>query len=139
MPLSRGVPVQLDRERRLRYPMAAIAAIEDKYEIDVLAGGGLPTATLEDIIWFIWLGLTHAGETLEPDTWWDRVLFLLGLAEERELQPSDVAEWIDMQNLPHVTEALDAAMGGAEIEADGRPGKPQPQTTSPSGSSGPPV
>lgn len=110
---TRGVAVELDRERRLRYPMSAIKEIQARFDINLMAGEGLQAESLDDVVWVIWLGLRHEDPG-EP-AWWEKVLAYLGLRDvEPRITPELVAEWIDLENIAEVTEAMQRAMGGGE-------------------------
>lgn len=114
IPARSRATVEMDRTRRLRYNIAAIEAIEARYDVNIMNGDPLKFSSLDDIVWLAWLGLYHAGET--PDvkpTWWQRLLAHFGLYEPPELTRDHVAEWIDMQNMGAVSDAINEAMGGA--------------------------
>lgn len=119
MSVQRGVPIELDRERRLRYTLGAMRDIEERLGVDIMAGDPINFAQLEDVVWLVWLGLYHAGETMdEADLpWYQRILVFLGVVDQPPIKLDQVEEWIDMQNLLTVTEALDIAFGGDQIEA----------------------
>lgn len=127
----RGRKILLDRERRIRFTLGAVEEIQDRFDIDIIAGDPFSFNEIEDITWLTWVGLKHAGEKPDVDSWWDRLLITLGIRPEPELTVADVAEWIDMQNLVEVSRAINEAMGSekvdaARLEAEGADGNPTP-------------
>lgn len=109
---GRGATVHLDCERRIRFTLAAIKEIQKRYDVDLVAGEKFEFGDLDDIVWIVWTGLRHAGETPDVElSWWDRLLIGLGLREEPRLTQEIVAEWIDMENFVEVTNVLKRAMG----------------------------
>lgn len=116
---DRGVPIEVDRERRLRYPMKAVREVEDRFDINMVKGEEFQTENLDDFIWLIWLGLRH--EDPGPPSIADRILSALGL---RELEPRITQDWVaenvDMQTMEDVGTAMMRAMGGTLEEASVR-------------------
>lgn len=115
--VRRGHPVELDRERRLRFNMAAVSEIQDRFGVDLVAGEDFAASELDDLVWLVWLGLKHAGERPPDVPWWTRLMVTLGLTEPPEIPQELVYEWVDMENLIDVSNALNVAMG-AQVDAD---------------------
>lgn len=93
---TKGIPVDLDKERHLRYSLGAMKDIEDKFgSLDQVSGVG-------DTIYVIWRGLVHEDEDLTED---------------------DVAEMVDGENLGDVMDAVARAFGGdpdaVDVSAEG--------------------
>lgn len=124
--VRRGAPVELDRERRVRYTLRAVAEIQEKFDVDIVSGERLPFNRIEDIAWLVWIGLREAGE--RPDSpWWRRLLVAIGVLDPPELPLDEVAGWIDMQNITDVATALQEAMGQEAVEPeDLQPESPDP-------------
>lgn len=133
MSTRKGRTIQLDRERRIRFTLGAVEEIQDRFDIDIVAGDPFKFDAVQDIVWLTWVGLKHAGETPDVTSPWQRLLITLGVKEEPELTPEDVAEWIDMQNLVDVSRALNDAMGSEEVDPEQleveEPGNPTVQGT----------
>ncbi|MFP3947151.1 MAG: hypothetical protein ACLFWG_00340 [Longimicrobiales bacterium] len=117
---DRGVPIEMDRERRLRYPMSAVREVEDRFEINMVKGEEFQTENLDDFIWLIWLGLRH--EDPGPPSLWRRLLARLGIGQDPEPRITQewVAENVDMQTMEAVGTAMMRAMGGTLEEASVR-------------------
>lgn len=123
---GRGVPVTLDRERHIRYPMAAVQEIEEHFDTNLMAGEGVDPEGVDDVVWLIWLGLQYGEPEPPPQpVWtrlWHRVLEALGVRDrEPELTREYVARWVDLQNMDEVLDALNEAMGGAADEGEVAP------------------
>lgn len=126
---DRGVPVELDRERRIRYPMAAVQRIEERFDADLIAGTGVEPEGVEDVVWLIWLGLQYGEPEDSPTPVWERawgwLLEKLGLRRpEPELTEERVAAYVDLANMDDVLVAVNEAMGG-EPEGDGEVAPPE--------------
>ena len=134
MSTRKGRKIELDRERRIRFTLAAVEEIQDRFDVDIIAGDPMKFEAVEDITFITWVGLKHAGETPDVTSWWDRLLITLGIKQEPELALEDVAGWLDMENLVDVSRAINEAMGSAklnpdEVEAMGAPENPTPAVT----------
>lgn len=84
---TRGVPVQLDRERHLRFTLRTIREIRTEFGMDALTEG----VSMEAIAKLLWYGLKH---------------------EDPDLTVEAVEELVDMQNLTELIQAVTAATGG---------------------------
>lgn len=114
-----AVTIELDRPRKVRYTLDALRKIEERYDVDIMAGDALTFGGVDDIVWLAWLGLYHAGETPDYEsTWWERLKGHFGLWEPPALTEEHVAGWLDMQNLPAFTDALNHAMGSQQVSAE---------------------
>lgn len=82
----RGVPIELDRTRYLRYSLGTLREIRAEFGAEALAKG------IEDdaVAKFLWYGLRH---------------------EDAELTVEAVEEMVDLQNLPMVLDAVSEATG----------------------------
>lgn len=115
---GRGVEVDLDQTRRIRYPMAAVSRIEERFDSDLMAGEGVEPEGVQDVIWLIWLGLQYGEPEPDPVPVWERAwnwtLETLGLRKPApELTEERVAEYVDLAHMDHVLDAVNEAMGGA--------------------------
>jgi hypothetical protein len=98
-----GTPVQLDRERRLRYTLGTKRRIREEFGKpleDVLKAG----PTEEELAKILWHGLVE---------------------NDPELKPGDVEEIIDLRQTHQLLEALTQALGGKSEPA------PVPPTPAP--------
>lgn len=94
---TRGVPVELDRTRHLRYSMATLAELEEKF-------GDLKNVSgIRNVIHLLWAGLRH---------------------EDPDLTEAQVGEIVDGENLPSLLEAVTKAMGGDVQAPDPKPETP---------------
>jgi len=84
---TRGIPVQLDRERHLRFTLRTLREIREEFGASVLASG----FAMEAIAKLLWYGLKH---------------------EDPDLSVEAVEDLVDMENLTTVIEAVTAATGG---------------------------
>lgn len=115
----RGPRVQLDRQRRLRFTMAAVEEIQRRFDVNIIAGEMFQATRTEDLTFLVWVGLKHAGET--PDwnpSWWEKILATFGVVEPPELTQDVVAEWLDMRNLPDISKAILDALGQQKVDMD---------------------
>lgn len=109
----RGAVVHLDRERRLRYSMAAVEELQERYDVDLIAGEEIRFTDTSEVCWVVCLGLQHAGEEAPlPESRWERLLIRLGLRDRPQITPEMVKDWVDMENVVEVTQALGAALSG---------------------------
>jgi len=83
---TRGVPVVLDKERRLRYTLGTMRLIREKFGEDRMAQG-VPAAMLGELLWY---GLKH---------------------EDAQLTIEQVEDMVDGENLEAITAALVKAFG----------------------------
>lgn len=89
---SRGVPIDLDRRRYLRYTLGTLRKIRLEFGDETLTKG----VTEEKLAKVLWYGL---------------------VGDDPELKPELVEEIVDLEKLPEVTKAMRAAMGGkASVE-----------------------
>lgn len=115
----RGAKIHLDRERRIRYTLAAMEEIQDKYDVDLVAGDPFDFGSLEDVAWLVCLGLRHAGETYDADLpWWERLLVHFGIREAPEITEAWVKGQVDLQNVYEVTDALSQATGSGREDPE---------------------
>lgn len=116
---TRGTVVELDRERRIRFTLAAIEEIDERFGVDVVAGDALSFGDVDEIAWLVALGLRHAGE--QPD-WdpspWERLFVLFGLREPPRMDADWAKRHVDMENLVSVSRALVQAVGSAKADAE---------------------
>lgn len=89
---TRGVPVELDRTRHLRYSLGTVRKIMEEFEVDDPEKIPLDVTNLGK---FLWYGLKH---------------------EDPDLTVEDVEEMVDMQNIVPLHEAVGEAMGGDREE-----------------------
>lgn len=87
---TRGVRVELDRTRHIRYSLGTMADLEDKF------GSLEDVEGIRDTIHVIWSGLKH---------------------EDPDLTREEVAEMVDGENLETVMEAVAEAFGQDPEEA----------------------
>lgn len=111
---TRGVPVMLDRERLLRYPLWVLAQIRDEFGEDALTKGFEGDQVAKLLIY----GLKHEDETVTIE---------------------DINDWVDLENLTDVMEAVVKAMGGKgkvlTLVPPTAPTAEQPEAPSPAASS----
>lgn len=84
---TRGVPIELDRVRYLRYTLGSLRRIREEYGTDALKDG----VSEEKLAKVIWYGLKTDDPTLKVE---------------------DVEDLVDMTKLAALTEAIGKAMGG---------------------------
>jgi len=87
---TRGVPVQLDRERRLRYSLRAMRLIREEFG-EAAVAAGIPADMLGK---FLWHGLVH---------------------EDPSLTVEQVEELVDGENLEEMSNAILKAFGQATV------------------------
>jgi hypothetical protein len=107
---TRGIPITLDKERRLRYTLKTMREIETKRENKEITLTGV-----KDMAHLLWLGLRH---------------------EDPDLTEDAVAEMVDGENLPEVQVALERAFGNRGTNGTGEVQEKKetaPETTIPSG------
>ena len=85
-PPTRGVPIQLDRTRHLRYPLRVMKQIREEFGKEALADGVIT----EHLAKLIWYGLQH---------------------EDSEITLVQVEDLVDGQNLGEVSDAMVEAFG----------------------------
>lgn len=83
---TRGVPVMLDRERRLRYPFGVLREMREKFGEAALTGGMKD----ENLPEMLLLGLKHEDPTLTVE---------------------QVESMVDLENLKEVVQAMTKALG----------------------------
>lgn len=108
-PPSRGVPVELDRVRYLRYTLGTLRKIRQEFGQEQLAAG----VSEEKLAKVLWYGL---------------------VGDDPDLKQEDVENLIDLEHLPVVVKAMRTAMGqkGVEISSP----SPQPAETGPEAPAG---
>lgn len=92
---TRGVPVELDRERRLRYSLKTMREMRR-------ALGEAPTVGTDILCKVLWYGLKHEDPTLTEDA---------------------IEEMVDLENLPDVVRAVRKA-SGIQLSYPGVPPEP---------------
>lgn len=107
--MPRGVPIELDRERHLRYPMSAVRKIEERFEISFMDGEEIQNVKIDDAMWLIMLGLEH--EQPDPPRWWERALAALGLREvEEPLTQERLEDIVDVAQMEEIVTILGQAL-----------------------------
>lgn len=108
---TRGVPILLDRERRLRYTLGDLRRIREEFGEDALKAG----VTEEKLAKILWYGLKRDDPTLKVE---------------------EIEELIDLPDLPELVKALGVAMGGKAkpAEVSEVPPVPAPSAEAPAGS-----
>lgn len=88
------VDIQLDKKRKLRYTMNALAEIEDALGVTM---GEIDTVkmTIKNIRVILWAGLIH---------------------EDPELTVEEVGNMVDLQNLDEVQEKITEAFSNGDIK-----------------------
>ena len=92
MPLDEGIPITLDKPRRLRLDLNAMVRFEEATGKSFLSGFNWQTMSVKDIRALIWACLLH---------------------EDPALTQEAVGAMITAQNMPQITQSAQAAMGGA--------------------------
>lgn len=92
---SRGIPVELDRTRRVRYSLRTLRELCEEFGVDLdeLDELELKISTLGK---FLWYGLRH---------------------EDPELTVEDVEDLVDMQNIQPLRDAVLEAIGGGPADS----------------------
>ncbi|MBC9785859.1 hypothetical protein H1S01_15340 [Heliobacterium chlorum] len=90
------VDIELDRPRKLRYTLNALAEIEDKIGVSVTELGETNLG-IKSIRTFLWAGLIH---------------------EDTNLTEKDVGDWVDFENLEYVQRKIAEAFETATRKND---------------------
>jgi len=86
---TRGVPVQLDRVRHLRYTLGTVERLQKEVGEDAFAQAATSTS-YDQIAKMLWYGLAHEDPTLTPEA---------------------VKEMVDLEHIADILEALAKATG----------------------------
>lgn len=103
----RLVPVQLDKERHLKFDLNAFAELEERYGSVDAALDALEKGSIKAIRTIVWAGLLHEEETLTA---------------------RQVGSWIGLEHLETLSKALNKAMTDAlpeKTEAEQKKAKAQ--------------
>lgn len=120
---TRGVSVELDRTRHLRYTLRTIREIREEFGPEALETGQITADEMGKLLWY---GLRHeAPEAPEsPNLLYRLRAWLAGVLEgfARKLHPArpltveDVEDMVDLRQLDRWSDAIMEAMGGEERE-----------------------
>ncbi len=98
-PPSRGIPIDLDHRRYLRYTLGTLRKIRQEFGEKALSEG----VTEEKLAKVLWYGL---------------------VGDDPDLKVEAVEEIIDLEHLPEVTKAMRMAMGGKAVVTQLDPHEP---------------
>lgn len=93
MPEKRYVTIELDKPRRLRFDLNALAEIEERLGVGIDKLGDLDMKAKTARV-MLWAGLIH---------------------EDQSITPEDVGGMVDLDNLGYVQERIAAALAAAGV------------------------
>lgn len=93
------IPINLDRERHLKFDMNAFAELEDLYDDFQTAMESATKGSIKAVRAMLWAGLVH---------------------EDENLTIKDVGSMIDMSNIRYVVDIISKAVTEAMPKIDGK-------------------